>query len=59
MITNLLHNDAMYVIAIEHGDYRAATIFALREVRRAPAVELWRTRLWGAFRRRHRERAST
>lgn len=53
---NLDRNDALYALAIEHGDYRAATYAALRAVRRTGGDSLWTIRLRGAFARRNRRR---
>ena len=57
MTENLWHNQEAYVLAIELGRYRAAARECVRALRRSAKnenQELWRDRLRGSFRRRHR-----
>lgn len=60
-ISDLHHNEAVYAIAIEHGDYRRAARIALRGVRRAKTCatqdkgsqKTWEMRLNACLKRRH------
>lgn len=57
---NPMHNLFWYTMALEHGNYRAACVEAVRAVRRCRkgtdprALQRWEMRLRGAFERRHR-----
>jgi len=50
---NLDHNEGIYALAIQFGDYRAACWQALRAIRRAGRTDLWTLRLRGCLERRH------
>lgn len=50
---NLFQDRAAYFLAIEVGNYRAATRFALNRMRGDPG-EIWAYRLRESLRRRHR-----
>jgi hypothetical protein len=57
MAENLWHNQDAYLLAIELGRYRAGARECVRALRRGAKnedQELWRARLRGSFRRRHR-----
>lgn len=50
---NLSYTMTMYNMAIEHGDYRRALVFAIREYRRTRDGK-WALRVRGCFTRRNR-----
>ena len=52
-VENLDHNDGIYSLALQFGDYRAACRQAIRAIRRAGRTEIWMLRLQGSFRRRN------
>jgi len=49
----LEHNEGIYALALERGDYRAAAWQAIRAIRRAGRTDLWTLRLRGCLARRH------
>ena len=51
-VENLLHNEAVYAIAMERGSYRRACWIAIRAMRQYGRHGLWRTRLRGSLVRR-------
>jgi hypothetical protein len=54
MVENLNHNDGVYALAIQFGDYRAAARLAIRALRRGTLErELWTMRLRQSLARRH------
>jgi hypothetical protein len=56
MSENFEHNCDVYSLAIEHGDYRTALRFAIREYRRLGKKNvMWATRVAGTFTRRNRQ----
>ena len=50
---NLDHNEGIYALALQLGDYRAAAHQAIRAIRRAGKTDLWTMRLRGCLERRH------
>jgi hypothetical protein len=54
MVENLNHNDGVYALAVQLGDYRAAARLAIRALRRGTLErELWTLRLRQSLARRH------
>jgi hypothetical protein len=49
---NLEHNEGVYALAIQLGDYRRACWVALRSLRHIGKTDLWTMRLNGALKRR-------
>jgi hypothetical protein len=54
MVENLNHNDGVYALAVQLGDYRTASRVAIRALRRgAVPRDLWNLRLRQSLARRH------
>jgi hypothetical protein len=49
---SLEHNEGVYALAIQLGDYRAACWIAIRAIHRIGKTNLWMLRLRGCLKRR-------